>query len=64
MKENGIYESSQAKFFICNGKIMMKILGRYYKTTPAFLQDAKKIAPLTEGMETNFERAFERADKW
>ncbi len=36
--ENGIYKSDNAVYFVYNGKILMKIMSNFYKTTANFMQ--------------------------
>ena len=62
--ENGIYENARARFFVKDTKVLAKIAGGYYKTTPSYMGGAKKVAELTPGMLANFETAFNKAKKW
>lgn len=62
--QNGIYENDNARFFVKDAKVLAKIMGSYYKTTPSYMLGVKKVAELTPGMLANFETAFDKAKKW
>jgi len=61
--QNGIYKSENATYFIKDKKILMKLKGDFYKTNENFMQ-GRFQAPLSEGMDRNFDKAYSQAKNW
>ena len=61
--KDGIYKSALATYYIKDNKILMKMKGKFYKTNENYMQGSFQ-APLSEGMERNFNKAYEQVKYW
>lgn len=65
--KNGIYKESEAVYFIKDNQVIMKLKGKFYKTSLKFLGDrlqGKYQEPLELGMIKNFENVYSQIKTW
>lgn len=62
-KQNGVYKSKLATYFIKDDKILMLLKGNFYKTTSGYMQGVYK-KPLTEKQLSQFEEAYNKSKCW
>jgi len=68
MKENeqlkdGVYKSDNATYFVKGGKIVMRLMGSYYKTNDNFMVGARYVEPLNITQE-EFNKEYEKLKNW
>ena len=61
--KNGIYKSSDAVYFVLDGKILMRIMGNMYKTTKHFMFGDWK-QDLKPEMEQQFNEVYNESKNW
>lgn len=61
---NGVYCNNNAVFYIKDGKIIMKLMGSFYKTTMNFVMGVTKIDELKPELIKAFDEAYEHAPNW
>ena len=61
--KDGIYKSNDATYFVLNGKALMRIMGRMYKTTKHFMF-GDWLQELQPGMIEDFDEVYNEAKKW
>jgi len=62
--EDGVYKSSNALYFVKDEKVIMKLMGSWYKTTTNFMVGAKKIDDLHGDMLAAFDSTYEKLKNW
>jgi len=62
---DGIYKNdSGILYFVKDGKILMSIRGKVFKTSLNHFIGAKHLQPLTGEMINRFDRIYEKAPEW
>lgn len=61
--KDGIYKSENAVYFIKGGKIVMRLMGSYYKTTDNFLVGARYVEPFNMTQE-EFDAQYDKLKSW
>ena len=61
--ENGVYRSDNALYYVLDKKILMKIMGEWYKTTENFMQ-GDYIDDLPSGIKDEFSRVYGEVKQW
>ena len=61
--KNGIYRSDNASYYILDGKILMSVMGKLYKTTKNFMQ-GDYYEELSQGMIDEFDDAYNEVKNW
>ena len=62
--KDGIYRANNGiSYFVLNEKILIKVLGKMYKTTKMFLF-ADWAYPLTDEMKDEFEIVYNKVKQW
>ena len=62
--KDGIYRANNGiTYFVLNEKVMIKVLGKIYKTTRMFLF-ADWAYPLTDEMEIKFNEVYNKVEQW
>lgn len=61
--KDGVYKSENATYFIKGDKIVMRLMGSYYKTTDNFLGGAKWVQPFDITQE-QFNEEYEKLKFW
>jgi hypothetical protein len=62
--EDGVYKSENALYFVKDEKVIMKLMGSFYKTTTNFMVGAKRIDDLKPEMKEAFDSTFEKLKNW
>ncbi len=63
VRENGVYKSELATYYIKDDKILMLIKGKFYKTSESFMQGVYR-EPLSEEQLSQFDEAYEQVKYW
>lgn len=61
--KDGIYKSDNATYFVKGNKIIMRLMGSYYKTTDNFLIGVRWEKPFDISQE-NFDKEYEKLKSW
>ena len=61
--KNGIYRSDNASYYILDGKILMSVMGKLYKTTKNFMQ-GDYYEELNQEMIDEFDGAYSEVKNW
>ena len=61
--KNGIYRSDNASYYILDGKILMSVMGKLYKTTKNFMQ-GDYYEELNQEMIDEFDGAYNKVKNW
>lgn len=62
--KDGIYTSENAVYFVKDGKVIMRLMGDYYKTTENFMVGASYEKELSEGMKESFKETYNQLKSW
>jgi len=62
--QDGVYKSGTATYFVKDNRVLMLLMGDYYKTNYNFMIGAEMTKPLTESQKESFDRAYEAAKRW
>ena len=62
-RENGVYKSELATYYIKDNKILMLMKGRFYKTSESFMQGVYR-EPLNETQLSQFADAYKSVKQW
>ena len=61
--KNGIYRSDNASYYVLDGKILMSVMGKLYKTTKNFMQ-GDYYEELNQEMIDEFDGAYSEVKNW
>ena len=61
--KNGIYRSDNASYYVLDGKILMSVMGKLYKTTKNFMY-GDYYEELSQGMINEFDGAYNEVKNW
>ena len=61
--KDGIYKSDNATYYVLNEKILMRLMGEWYKTTENFMQ-GDYVEELSSGMRGAFSKAYSQVKNW
>jgi len=61
--KDGIYRSDNASYYVLDGKILMSVMGKLYKTTKNFMY-GDYYEELSQGMIDEFDGAYNEVKNW
>jgi len=61
--KDGIYRSDNASYYVLDGKILMSVMGKLYKTTKNFMQ-GDYYEELNQEMINEFDGAYSEVKNW
>jgi len=61
--KDGIYRSDNASYYVLDGKILMSVMGKLYKTTKNFMY-GDYYEELSQGMINEFDGAYNEVKNW
>ena len=61
--KNGIYKSDNATYYVLNEKILMRLMGEWYKTTENFMQ-GDYVKELSPEIESQFDGVYNQVKNW
>ena len=61
--KDGIYKSDNAVYYVLDKKILMKLMGEWYKTNENFMQ-GDYVKELSSGIKSEFSRVYNEVKNW
>ena len=61
--KNGIYKSDNATYYVLDGKILMSVMGKMYKTTKNFMQ-GDYVRELNSLTISEFDEVYNKVKNW
>ena len=61
--KDGIYRSDDATYFVLDNKVLMRLMGKMYKTNKGFMQ-GDYVTELNQGMISEFDEVYNKCKKW